>query len=112
MPKPLSQTPRGMFIIALADWQRAWTTHARHDRRGASAGYATETGRAHLTAMTDLATHIMTIEAQITETSANNRAELQIKIIILSLDGQVRPEFQKTVLDDAMRMIAEAEAEA
>ena len=32
MPKPLSQTPRGMFIIALADWQRAWTTHADHDR--------------------------------------------------------------------------------
>ena len=112
MPKPLSQTPRGMFIIALADWQRAWTDHADHDRRAASAGFATATGQAHLTAMSAISTRIMTIEAQITETSANNRAELQIKIAILSLDGQVRPEFQKTVLDDAMRMIAEAEAEA
>ena len=112
MPKPLSQTPRGMFIIALADWQRAWTDHADHDRRAASAGFATATGQAHLAAMTDLATRIAAIEAQIAKTPVRNRAELQIKIAILSLDGQVRPEFQKTVLDDAMRMIAEAEAEA
>ena len=49
MPKPLSQTPRGMFIIALADWQRAWTDHTDHDRRAASAGFATATGRAHFT---------------------------------------------------------------
>ena len=34
-----------------------------------------------------------------------NRAELQIKITLLSLDGQIRPEFQKLVLDDALRMI-------
>ena len=112
MPKPRPQTPRQIFTTALADWQRAWTTHARHDRRAASAGYATATGQAHLAAMTNLATRIMTIEAQIAETPANSRAELQIKIAILSLDGQIRPEFQKTVLDDAMHMIAEAEAEA
>ena len=112
MPKPRSQTPHSLFTAALADWQRAWTAHAHHDRRAASAGFATATGQAHLTAMSAISTRIMTIEAQITETSANNRAELQIKIAILSLDGQVRPEFQKTVLDDAMRMIAEAEAEA
>ena len=112
MPKPRPQTPRSLFTTALADWQRAWTAHAHHDRRAASAGFATATGQAHLAAMTDLATRIMTIESHIALIPANNRAELQIKIAILSLDGQVRPEFQKTVLDDAMRMIAEAEAEA
>ena len=110
MPQPRSQTPRDIFTTALADWQRAWTTHARHDRRAASAGFATPTGRAHLAAMTDISTSIDAIETKIAQTPANNRAELQIKIAILSLDGQVRPEFQKTVLDDAMRMIAEAEA--
>lgn len=110
MPKPRPQTPRSLFTTALADWQRAWTTHARHDRRGASAGFATATGQAHLTAMSAISTRIMTIEAQITETSANNRAELQIKIAILSLDGQIREEFQSSVLEDAMRMIDEAEA--
>ena len=100
MPQPRSQTPRDIFTTALADWQRAWTTHARHDRRAASA------------AMTTIATRITAIENHIARNPANTRAELQIKIAILSLDGQVRPEFQKTVLDDAMRMIAEAEAEA
>ena len=110
MPKPLSQTPRGMFIIALADWQRAWTDHADHDRRAASAGFATATGRAHFTAMADLSTRIADIEGRIAETSANNRAELHIKITLLSLDGQIRPEFQSSILEDAMRMIAEAKA--
>ena len=110
MSKTRPHTPRKIFTTALADWQRAWTTHARHDRRGASAGFATATGQAHLTAMSAISTRIMTIEAQITETSANNRAELQIKIAILSLDGQIREEFQSSVLEDAMRMIDEAEA--
>ena len=110
MPQPRSQTPRDIFTTALADWQRAWTTHARHDRRAASAGFATATGHAHLAAMSDLSTSITAIEGRIAQTPANNLAELHIKIAILSLDGQVRPEFQKTVLDDAMRMIAEAEA--
>ena len=110
MPKPLSQTPRGMFIIALADWQRAWTDHADHDRRAASAGFATATGRAHFTAMADLSTRIADIEGRIAQTTANNRAELHIKITLLSLDGQIRPEFQSSILEDAMRMIAEAKA--
>ena len=110
MSKTRPQTPRKIFTTALADWQRAWTTHARHDRRGASAGFATATGQAHLTAMSAISTRIMTIEAQITETSANNRAELHIKITLLSLDGQIRPEFQSSILEDAMRMIAEAKA--
>ena len=112
MPQPRSQTPRDIFTTALADWQRAWTAHAHHDRRAASAGFATATGHAHLAAMTTIATRITAIENHIARNPANNRAELHIKIAILSLDGQVRPEFQKTVLDDAMRMIAEAEAEA
>ena len=43
---------------------------------------------------------------------ANNLAELHIKITILSLDGLIRPEFQSCILEDAMRMVAEAEAEA
>ena len=38
MPKPRPQTPRKIFTTALADWQRAWTAHAHHDRRAASAG--------------------------------------------------------------------------
>ena len=112
MPKPLPQTPRGMFIIALADWQRAWTDHADHDRRAASAGFATATGQAHLAAMSDLSTSITAIEGRIAQTPANNLAELHIKITILSLDGLIRPEFQSSILEDAMRMVAEAEAEA
>jgi hypothetical protein len=110
MPKPRPQTPRKIFTTALADWQRAWTTHARHDRRGASAGYTTPTGQAHLAAMTDLATRIAAIEAQIAKTPVRNLAELQIKIAMLSLDGQIREEFQSSILEDAMRMIGEAEA--
>ena len=110
MPKPRPQTPRKIFTTALADWQRAWTTHARHDRRGASAGYTTPTGQAHLAAMSDLSTSITAIEGRIAQTTANNRAELHIKITILSLDGLIRPEFQSSILEDAMRMIGEAEA--
>ena len=110
MPKPRSQTPHSLFTAALADWQRAWTAHAHHDRRAASAGFATATGQAHLAAMSAVTTRITALESKIAQTPANNRAELRIKITILSLDGQIREEFQKTVLDDAMRMIAEAEA--
>ena len=109
MSKHRPQLPRQIFTTALADWQRAWTTHARHDRRAASAGFATPTGQAHLAAMTDLATRITAIENHIAQTPANNRAELQIKIAMLSLDGQIREEFQTSVLGDAMRMIGEAE---
>ncbi len=109
MPQPRSQTPRHIFTTALADWQRAWSHHANHDRRAATAGFATPTGRAHLAAMTDISTSIDAIETKIAQTPANNRAELQIKITILYLDGQIREEFQKTVLDDAMRMIRGAE---
>ena len=110
MPNPRPQTPRKIFTTALADWQRAWVTHARHDRRAASVGYATRTGQAHLTAMADLSTRIADIESQIAQTPANNCAELRSKITILSLDGLIRPEFQSSILEDAMRMIAEAEA--
>ena len=88
MPKPRPQTPRQIFTTALADWQRAWTTHARHDRRAATAGFVTATGRAHLAAMSAISTRITAIESQIAQTPARNRAELQIKIAILSLDGQ------------------------
>ncbi len=110
MPDPRTQTPRGIFITALADWQRAWISHAHHDRRAATAGFTTPTGQAHLAAMTDLATRITATETQIAQTPANNRAELRIKITILSLDGEIREEFQSSILEDAMRMIAEAEA--
>ena len=109
MSKTRPQTPRKIFTTALADWQRAWTTHADHDRRAASAGFATATGQAHLTAMSAISTRIMTIESHIALIPANNRAELQIKITILSLDGQIRPEFQSSFLEDAMRMIRGAE---
>lgn len=110
MPKPRPKTPRHIFTTALANWQRAWTTHAHHDRRAATAGFATTTGRTHLTAMADLSTRIADIETQIAQTPANNRAELQIKIALLSLDGQIRPEFHRSALEDAIRMIGEAEA--
>ncbi len=110
MPKPRPQTPRKIFTTALADWQGAWTDHADHDRRAASTGFTTPTGQAHLAAMTTIATRITAIETRIAQTPANNCAELQIKIIILSLDGQIRPEFQSSILENAMRMIAEAEA--
>ena len=110
MPQPRSQTPRDIFTTALADWQRAWSHHANHDRRAATAGFATPTGRAHLAAMTDISTSIDAIETKIAQTPANNRAELRIKITILSLDGAIRPEFQSSILEDAVRMIAEAEA--
>ena len=109
MPKPRPQTPRKIFTTALADWQRAWTAHAHHDRRAATAGFSTSTGQAHLAAMSTIATRITAIETQMAQTPANNRAELRIKITILSIDGQIREEFQSSILEDAMRMIAEAE---
>ena len=110
MPQPRSQTPRHIFTTALADWQRAWSHHANHDRRAATAGFTTPTGQAHLAAMSDLSTSITAIEGRIAQTPANNLAELHIKITLLSLDGQIRPEFQSSILEDAMRMIAEAKA--
>lgn len=110
MPNPRPKTPRHIFTTALADWQRAWTNHAHHDHRAATAGFATATGQAHLAAMTGISKRIADIETKIAQTPANNRAELQIKITMLSLDGQVRPEFQSSILEDAMRMITEADA--
>lgn len=110
MSQPRPQTPRRLFPTALADWQRAWTDYTRHDRRAATAGFATPTGRAHLAVMSDIATRIATIETQIAQTQAHNRAELIIKITILSIDGTIRPEFQSAILDDAMRMITKADA--
>ena len=58
--------------------------------------------------MDALLVRIDEIEASLAKTPARTRAELRIKIEILSLDGALRPEFQDAVRADVERLLPPA----
>jgi hypothetical protein len=55
--------------------------------------------------MDALLVRIDEIEASLAKTPARTRAELRIKIEVLSLDGALRPELQDAVMADVERML-------
>ncbi|WP_189654787.1 MULTISPECIES: hypothetical protein [Paracoccus] len=55
--------------------------------------------------MDALLVRIDEIEASLAKTPARTRAELRIKIEVLSLDGALRPEFLDSVREDVEHML-------
>ena len=103
---PTAAPPRPAFQAAQRAWQLAWRRYAALDRRAAACGFeSTEPGRAALAAMDALLVRIDEIEASLAKTPARTRAELRIKIEVLSLDGALRPELQDAVMADVERML-------
>ncbi len=65
----------------------------------------TDPVRAALARMDARLVRIDEIEASLAKTPARTRAELRIKIEVLSLDGALRPELQDAVMADVERML-------
>ncbi|WP_423212111.1 hypothetical protein [Paracoccus yeei] len=106
---PTAAPPRPAFQAAQRAWQLAWRRYAALDRRAAACGFdATEPGRAALAAMDAALRRIDRIEATLAQMPARTRAELRIKIEVLSLDGALRPEFQDDIIADVERLIPPA----
>ena len=103
---PTAAPPRAAFRTARRAWHRAWQRYRAQDQRAAACGFeTTEPGRAALARMDALLVRIDEIEASLAKTPARTRAELRIKIEVLSLDGALRPEFQDAVMADVERML-------
>ena len=103
---PTAAPPRPAFRTAQRAWHRAWQRYRAQDQRAAACGFeTTEPGRAALARMDALLVRIDEIEGTLAQTPARTRAELRIKIEILSLDGALRPEFQDAVMADVERML-------
>ena len=58
--------------------------------------------------MDALLVRIDEIEASLAKTPARTRAELRIKIEVLSLDGALRPEFLDDIIADVERLLPPA----
>ncbi len=98
------------FLTARSALEQAWSDHAACDHRAAEAGFAaTEKGRAAMAEMDRIQHRIRDLETGLAARAAGNLAELRLKIALLSLDGQLRPEFEAGVLADAMRLLAARE---
>lgn len=98
------------FLKARSQLEQAWADHAVCDLRAAAAGFATrDEGRAAMAEMDRIQHRIRDIETALVARLAGNLAELRIKIAMLSIDGQLRPEFEPAVLDDAMRLLTARE---
>ena len=103
---PAAAPPRPAFQTAQRAWHRAWQRYRAQDQRAAACGFdATEPGRAALARMDALLVRIDEIEASLAKTPARTRAELRIKIEVLSLDGALRPEFLDAVREDVEHML-------
>ena len=103
---PTAAPPRPAFRTAQRAWHRAWQRYRAQDQISAAHRFdATEPGRSALAAMDALLVRIDEIEARLAKTPARTRAELRIKIEVLSLDGALRPEFQDAVMADVERML-------
>ena len=95
------------FLTTRSALEQAWSDHAVCDRRAAAAGFAaSDEGRAAMAEMDQLQHRIRDLETGLAARPAGNLAELRLKIALLSLDGQLRPEFEAGVLADAMRLLA------
>ena len=109
LPVAPDQPPRAAFRTARRAWHRAWRRYAALDRRAAACGFdATEPGRAALARMDATLRRIDRIETALARTPARTRAELRIKIEVLSLDGMIRPEFLGDIIADVERLLPPA----
>ena len=98
------------FLTLQAALEHAWSEYAVCDARAAAAGFAaSDDGRAAMAGMDRIQHRIRDLETGLAARSAGNLAELRLKIALLSLDGQLRPEFETGVLADAMRLLAARE---
>ena len=98
------------FPTTQAALEQAWSEYAACDRRAAEAGFAaTDAGRAAMAEMGRIQHRISDLETGLAARPSGNLAELRLKIALLSLDGQLRPEFEAGVLADAMRLLAARE---
>ncbi|MFJ1293445.1 hypothetical protein ACEPPZ_15380 [Paracoccus yeei] len=103
---PTAAPPRPAFQAAQRAWHRAWQRYRAQDQRAAACGFdATEPGRAALARMDALLVLIDRIETALARTPARTRAELRIKIEVLSLDGMIRPEFLDDIIADVEHML-------
>ena len=98
------------FLTTRSALEQAWSDHAACDHRAAEAGFAaTDAGRAAMAEMDRIQHRIRDLETGLAARPSGNLAELRLKIALLSLDGQLRPEFEAGVLADAMRLLAARE---
>ena len=98
------------FLTTRSALEQAWSDHAACDRRAAEAGFAaTDAGRAAMAEMDRIQHRIRDLETGLAARPAGNPAELRLKIALLSLDGQLRPEFEAGVLADALRLLGARE---
>ncbi|GLC62650.1 hypothetical protein PLESTB_001923900 [Pleodorina starrii] len=87
-------------------WHRAWQRYRAQDQISAAHRFeTTEPAAPHWPGWMALLVRIDEIEASLAKTPARTRAELRIKIAILSLDGALRPEFQDAVRADVERLL-------
>ena len=106
---PTAAPSRPAFQTAQRAWHRAWQRYRAQDQRAAACGFeTTEPGRAALARMDALLVRIDEIEGTLAQTPARTRAELRIKIEILSLDGALRPEFLDDIIADVERLLPPA----
>ena len=109
LPVAPDQPPRAAFRKARRAWHRTWQRYRAQDQRAAACGFdASADGRAALAAMDATLRRIDRIETALARTPARTRAELRIKIEILSLDGALRPEFQDDIIADVERLLPPA----
>ena len=98
------------FLTTRSALEQAWSYHAACDARAAAAGFAaSDEGRAVMAEMDRIQHRIRDLETGLAARPSGNLAELRLKIALLSLDGQLRPEFEAGVLADAMRLLAARE---
>ena len=106
---PTAAPPRAAFRTARRAWHRAWQRYRAQDQISAAHRFeTTEPGRAALARMDALLVRIDEIEARLAKTPARTRAELRIKIEVLSLDGALRPEFLDDIIADVERLLPPA----
>ena len=99
-----------VFLTIRSALEQAWSDHAVCDARAAAAEFsASDEGRAAMAEMDRIQHRIRDLETGLAARPSGNLAELRLKIALLSLDGQLRPEFEAGVLDDAMRLLAARE---
>ena len=98
------------FLTTRSALEQAWSDHAVCDARAAAAEFsASDEGRAAMAEMDRIQHRIRDLETGLAARPSGNLAELRLKIALLSLDGQLRPEFEAGVLADAMRLLAARE---
>ena len=95
-------------VANVSDSMHRMTAAGPRQRADACGFETTEPDRAALARMDALLVRIDEIEARLAKTPARTRAELRIKIEVLSLDGMIRPEFLDDIIADVERLLPAA----